>query len=81
MDDVHRAAAALLHRVADGGAIPIEALHGFADLVQRSELLALSFQVLEGPPALAMRRAVELASVLLASGVSVGRKDEDEGAK
>jgi hypothetical protein len=76
MVDVHRAAAALLHRVADGGAVPIEALHGFADLVQRSELVALSCQVLEGPTALAMRRAVELASVLVASGVKI---DLEEG--
>jgi hypothetical protein len=81
MDDVHWAAAALLHRVADGGEIPIETLHGFADLVLRSELVAGSRQVLDGPPELAMRRAVELASVVLASGVSVDREEESEGTK
>jgi hypothetical protein len=78
MDDVHRSAAALLHRVADGGEIPIELLRGFAELVLRSELVAGSRQVLDGPPELAMRRAVELASVVLASGVNVDREEESE---
>ncbi len=40
MSDVHRAAAALLHRVADGGEIPIEVLREFAELVLHSELVA-----------------------------------------
>ena len=81
MDDVHRAAAALLHRVADGGEIPIEVLHGFAELVLRSELVAGSRQVLDGPPELAMKRAVQLASVVLASGVRVDREAERKGTK
>jgi hypothetical protein len=76
MDDVHRAAAALLHRVADRGQIPIAALRGFAELVLRSELVEVSRQVLEGPPELAARRAVELASVVLAVGARVD-VDED----
>jgi hypothetical protein len=81
MDDVHRAAASLLDRVGDGGEIPIEVLHGFAELVLRSELVAGSRQVLDGPPELAMRRAIELASVVLASGVSVDREEERKGSK
>ena len=81
MDDVHRAAAALLHRVADGGEIPIEVLLGFAELVLRSELVAGSRQVLDGPPELAMKRAVQLASVVLASGVRVDREEERKGTK
>jgi hypothetical protein len=81
MDDVRRAAAALLHRVADGVAIPIEVLHGFAELVLRSELVAGSRQVLDGPPELAMRRAAELASVVLTSGVNAGVEGEGEGPK
>jgi hypothetical protein len=81
MDDVHRSAAALLHRVAGGGEIPIEVLRGFAELVLRSELVAGSRQVLDGPPELAMRRAVALASVVFASGVSVDRAEESEGTK
>ncbi len=70
-----------VHRVADGGEIPIAVLREFAELVLRSELVAGCRQVLDGPPELAMRRAVELASVVLASGVSVDRKDESEGTK
>ena len=81
MDDVRRAAAALLHRVADGVAIPIEVLHGFAELVLRSELVAGSRRVLDGPPELAMRRAAELASVVLTSGVSADLEGEGEGPK
>ncbi len=45
--------------------IPIEMMREFADLVLRSELVAASRQVLGGPPELAVRRAVELASVVL----------------
>jgi hypothetical protein len=81
MDDVRRAAAALLHRVADSVAIPIEVLHGFAELVLRSELVAGSRQVLDGPPELAMRRAAELASVVLTSGVNADLEGEGEGPK
>jgi len=65
LSDVQRAAAALLHRVADGGEIPIEVLRGFAELVLRSELVELSRQVLGGPPEFAVRRALELASLVL----------------
>jgi len=65
LSDVQRAAAALLHRVADGGEIPIEVLRGFAELVMRSELVEASRQVLEGPPEFAVRRALELASLVL----------------
>jgi len=46
-------------------------VHAFAELVLRSELLAGSRQVLDGPPELATRRAVELASVVLAVGARV----------
>jgi hypothetical protein len=55
MSDVHAAAAALLHRVADGGEIPIDVLHGFAEFVLRSELVAGSRQVLDASPELAAR--------------------------
>jgi len=63
--DVQRAAAALLHRVANGGEIPIEVPRGFAELVLRSEMVQMSRQVLEGPPEFAVRRALELASLVL----------------
>jgi hypothetical protein len=53
----------------------------FADLVLRSELVAASRQVLGGPPELAVRRAVELASVVLAVGASVGLEADRQGTK
>ena len=65
LSDVQRAAAALLHRVADGGEIPIGVLRGFAELVLSSEMVQVSRQVLEGPSELAVRRALELASLVL----------------
>ena len=81
MSDVHRAAAALLHRVADGGETPVEVSRGFAELVLRSELVAGSRQVLDGPPDLAVRRAVELASVVLAFGARADVEEERKGPK
>jgi hypothetical protein len=81
MSDVHRAAAALLHRVADGGEIPIDVLRGLAELVLRSELVAGSRQVLDAPPDLAARRAVELASVVLAVGARVDVDEDGRGSK
>ena len=81
MSDVHRTAAALLHRVADGGEIPVEVSHGFAELVLRSELVAGSGQVLDAPPELAARRAVELASVVLAFGARADVEEEGKDPK
>jgi hypothetical protein len=69
LSDVQRAAAGLLHRVADGGEIPIDVLREFAELVLRSEMVQVSRQVLEGPPEFAVRRALELAALVL--GVQV----------
>ena len=80
MSDVRRAAAALLHRVADGGKIPIAVLHGFAELVLRSEMVLVSRQVLEGPPEFAVRRALELASLVLGVRVVDDSEKEKEGA-
>jgi hypothetical protein len=74
LSDVQRAAAALLHRLADGGEIPIEVLRGFAELVLSSELVAGARAVLDGAPEFAVRRAVELASVVLAVRVRVDRE-------
>jgi hypothetical protein len=79
LSDVQRAAAALLHRVAGGGEIPIDVLRAFAELVLRSEMVQVSREVLEGPPEFAVRRALELAALVL--GVQVAedvekRKDE-----
>jgi ribosomal protein L10 len=65
MENVHAAAATLLHRVAEGGEISISVSREFGELVLRSELVQVSRQVLEGPPELAVRRALELASLVL----------------
>ena len=81
MDDVHWAAAALLHRVADGGEIPIEVLREFAELVLHSELVADARAVLDEPPEFALRRALELASIVLAVGVGAEREHAKEGTK
>ncbi|MBW2507096.1 MAG: hypothetical protein JRE81_00550, partial [Deltaproteobacteria bacterium] len=69
LSDVQHAAAALLNRVANGGEIPIAVLRGFAELVLRSEMVLVSREVLEGSPEFAVRRALELAALVL--GVQV----------
>jgi len=69
ISDVRRAAAALLRRVADDNEIPIGVLREFAELVLRSELVEACRQVLEGPPEFAVRRALELASLVLGGRV------------
>ena len=81
MSDVHWAANGLLHRVADGGEIPMAVLREFAELVLHSELVAGARAVLDGPPEFALRRALELASVVLAVGVGVEREQGKEGTK
>jgi hypothetical protein len=81
MSDVHGAAAALLHRVADGGEIPIEVLRGFAELVLHSGLVAGARAVLDGPPEFALRRALELASVVLTVGVGAEREQAKGATK
>jgi hypothetical protein len=75
MSDVRRAAAALLHRVADGGEIPGGVLRGFAELVE------VSRQVLEGPREFAVRRALELASLALGVRVVDDVGEGKEGAR
>ena len=60
MSDVRACARALVQRVAEGGEIPMASLRKLAELVQRSELVAVSQQLLDGPPEFALRRAMEL---------------------
>ena len=81
MENVHAAAAALLRRVADGGEIPVAMLRDFAELALRSELVAGARAVLDGPPDFALRRALELASVVLAVGVGAEREQAKGGTK
>jgi len=81
MSDVHWAATGLLHRVADGGKIPMTVLREFAELVMCSELVASARAVLDGPPEFALRRALELASVVLAVGVGAESEQAKEETK
>jgi hypothetical protein len=60
MSDVRACARAIVQRVADGGEIPIASLRELADLVLRSELVAVSEQLLDGPPEFALRRAMRV---------------------
>jgi len=80
LSDVQRAAAALLHRVAEGGEIPIDVLRGFAELVLSSEMVQVSRQVLEGPREFAVRRALELAALVLGAQVVDDVENDKEGA-
>ncbi|MBT8467415.1 MAG: hypothetical protein KJN97_01595 [Deltaproteobacteria bacterium] len=61
MSDVRARVRVLVQRVAEGGEIPIASLRDLGELMLRSELVALSHQLLEGPPEFALRRAMELA--------------------
>jgi len=81
MSDVRARARALVQRVAEGGEIPIASLRELADLVLRSELVAVSQQLLDGPPGFALRRAMELAGLILAVVASDDRDAEQEAAK
>ena len=81
MSEVRSCARALVQRVAQGGEIPIALLRELADLALRSELVAVSHQVLDGPPDFALRRAMELAGLILAAVARDDRDAEKEAAK
>jgi len=81
MAEVRACARALVQRVAEGGEIPITSLRELAELALRSELVAVSRQVLEGPPEFALRRAMELAGLILAEVATGEREETGEAAK
>jgi hypothetical protein len=56
-------------------------LRELGDLVLRSELVAVSHQLLEGPPEFPLRRAMELAGLILAAVATGQRREEEEAAK
>jgi len=56
-------------------------LREFAELVLHSELVAGARAVLDGLPEFALRRALELASVVLAVGVGAEREQAKEGTR
>ena len=81
MSDVRACARALVQRVAEGGEIPMASLRELAELALRSELVAVSQQLLDGPPEFALRRAMELAGLVLAVVATDEREEEREAAK
>lgn len=82
MSDVRACARALAQRVAEGGEIPMASLRELGDLVLRSELVVVSHQLLEGPPEFALRRAMEVAGLVLASVAhDRGLEEDDEATK
>jgi hypothetical protein len=50
-------------------------------LALRSELVAVSHQVLHGPSEFALRRAMELAALILAAVATDEGEEEEEAAK
>ena len=81
MSDVRAHARVPAQRVAEGAEIPIASLRELGDLVLRSELVAVSHQLLDGPPEFALRRAMELAGLLLAAVARNDREEELEATK
>ena len=65
VEELRKAARALVLRVADGDEVPIEALRDFAALTLRCELVYLAQRLQDAPPEFAVRRAMELASFVL----------------
>jgi hypothetical protein len=81
MSQVRACARAFVQSVAEGGQIPIASLRELAELVLRSELVAVTQQLLEGPPEFALRRAMELVGLLLAVVAKDDREKENDAAK
>ncbi len=64
-EELREVAKALVLRVADGDDVSIEALREFAALTLQCELVQLAQRLQEAPPEFAVRRAMELASLVL----------------
>jgi hypothetical protein len=65
VEELRKAARALVLRVADGDDVPIEVLREFAALTLRCELVQLAQRLQDAPPEFAVRRAMELATLVL----------------
>jgi hypothetical protein len=65
VEELRKAARALVLRVADGDDVSIEVLREFAALTLRCELVQLAHRLQDAPPEFAVRRAMELASLVL----------------
>jgi hypothetical protein len=68
MAEVREVAQKLVHRVAEGGEIPTAPLHNFANVVLRSELVEAANRLLDSSPTFVVRRAMELAGLVLTVG-------------
>jgi len=75
--ELWKAARALVLRVADGDEVPIEVLRDFAGLTLGCELVHLAQQLQDAPPEFAVRRAMQLASLVLSLET---RRPASEGA-
>jgi hypothetical protein len=80
MSEVRACARALVRHVAECGKIPIASLRDLGELVLRSELVVVSQQLLDGPPEFAVRRTLELASLVLNVRVVGGFEEAKESA-
>jgi len=78
--ELREAARALVLRVADGGELPIEALRDFAALTLRCELVHLAQRLQDASPEFAVRRAMELASLVLTLGAKPGAAEDSSHA-
>jgi len=76
--ELRQAAKAVVLRVAHDPEVSIAALHDFATLTLRCELVHLAQRLLDSPPEFAVRRAMELASLVLTLGAKPGASDADE---
>jgi len=74
--ELREAARALVLRVAGGSELPIEALRDFAALTLRCELVDLAQRLQEAPPEFAVRRAMELAGLVLTLGAKPGAAED-----
>ena len=78
--ELRKAARALVLQVANGGEVSIAALHDFANLTLRCELVHLAQRLIDAPPEFAVRRAMELAGLVLTLGSSHGAVEESSQA-
>lgn len=65
MNQLRKAARAVVLQVADDAEVPMEALDGFASLTLRCELVHLAQRLVDALPEFAVRGAMELASLPL----------------
>jgi hypothetical protein len=80
MHELRKAASALVMQVADGSEVSIAALHSFATITLRCELVQLAQRLLDAPPEFAVRRAMELTGLVLTLGSTDRTAEESSQA-